>query len=547
MKKRLLSVVLISTLASTLLLSGCGNNKTAQKGGKLNIDLQEIKTLDSGQVQDNVSATPINAAFEGLVRVNNFKVELAMAKECKVSKDKKTYTFTLKDSKWTDGKAVTAKDFEYAWKRLVNPKTKAAYSTFLNGIVKNADKISNGKLHAEKLGVKAKDDKTLVVNLEKPVPYFEEMTSFMTLFPIRKDIVEVQGEKYGSDPSKMVFNGPYIIESWQKGGKTILKKNKTYYSANDVKIDEIVFQDIKEQPTKYQMFKSKQLDCIEAIGEYRNKLKKDSNEGECILKSEKSPRLAFIAFNMNGKNKLLTNAKIRKALSVAIDRETYVNKIYKRGYTAYGLIPDTIKCNGEEFRKEVSEPLKYILKEKINPRELFIEGLKELKMDLDPSKYTFKYMAKNSDAFEKQTGEYFQEQWKNKIGINIILNQPASFADYISKYQSGEFELAMGGWGADYNDPSSMTGIFLKDDGNNASKYYNPAFDNIAMKANNETNAKNRINLYKKAEEIIVCKDSGLAPVYYKDLSFAEQKYVKGIQYPAFGSSHEFRWASIEK
>lgn len=556
MKKKIVAMLLTTALATTMLFTGCGStNKeakdsgktTAQSGGTLNVDLPEIKTLDSAQSQDNISATPIGAAFEGLTRTNNGKVELAAAKECKISEDKKTYTFILRDLNWTDGKPVIAKDFEYAWKRLVNPKTKSPYVTFINGIVKNADKISAGKVKVEELGVEAKDDKTLVVTLEKPVPYFEELTAFTALFPVRRDIVEAQGDKYGSDPTKMVFNGPFVIESWQKGGKTILKKNAKYYDAKTVKLDKIVFQDIKELSTKYQMFSAKQLDSIGATGEYRDKLKKDSEAGKCVFKSEKTPSAFYMIFNMDGKHKLLMNPKIRLALSLAMDRETYVNKIYKRGFVAYGLIPETIKCIDKEFRKEVPEPLKAVVAEKKDPKALFIEGLKELKMDPDPSKYTLNYMSQGSAAFDKQSGEYFQNQWKTKIGVNINIKQPASFSDYLTKCQSGEFEIAMSGWGADYNDPSSMTGVFRKDDGNNHGKYYNAKYEEIVTKANDELDAAKRLELFKQAEQLIVNEDAGIAPAFYKDLSSAEQNYVKGVQNPAFGPSQEFKWASIEK
>ncbi|KGN03556.1 peptide ABC transporter substrate-binding protein [Clostridium novyi A str. 4570] len=556
MKKKVLAVMLTAALATTMLFTGCGSSSkgakeagktTAKSGGTLNVDLPEIKTLDSAQSQDNISATPIGAAFEGLTRANNGKMELAAAKECKVSEDKKTYTFTLRDLNWTDGKPVTAKDFEYAWKRLVDPKTKAPYSTFINGIVKNAEKISGGKGNPEELGVKAKDDKTLVVTLEKPVPFFEELTAFTALFPVRRDIVEAQGEKYGSDPTKMVFNGPFVVESWQKGGKTVLKKNDKYYDAKDVKLDGVVFQDIKELPTKYQMFSAKQLDSIGATGEYREKLKMDGEKGKCVFKTAKTPSAFYMIYNMNGKNKLLTNPKIRLALSLAMDRETYVNKIYKRGFVAYGLIPETIKCIDKDFRAEVPEPLKAVIAEKKDPKALFVEGLKELKIDPDPSKYTLNYMSQGAAAFDKQSGEYFQNQWKTKIGVNVNITQPASFSDYLTKCQSGEFEIAMSGWGADYNDPSSMTDVFSKSNGNNHSKYYNAKYEEIIAKANAELDPAKRLDLFKQAEQLLVVEDAGIAPVFYKDLSSAEQNYVKGIQNPAFGASMELKWASIEK
>ncbi|KEI03482.1 peptide ABC transporter substrate-binding protein [Clostridium botulinum] len=555
MKKKVLAVLLTTALATTMLFTGCGSkqgangagNKSAQSGGTVNADLPEIKTLDSTQGNDQASATVLIAAFEGLTRSNNGKIELAAAKECVESSDKRTYTFKLRDLKWSDGKPVTSKDFEYAWKKLVDPKTKAPYGTFINNIVKNAEKISEGKGNKEELGIKAKDDKTLVVELERPTPFFKEVIAYPALLPLRKDIVEAQGDKYGSNPKKMVFNGPFVIESWQKGGKTVLKKNDKYYDAETVKLDKVVFQDIKELSTKYQMFSAKQMDLIGATGEYRDKLQKDAEAGKCNLKIEKAPSSFYMKFNMNGKNKLLMNPKIRLALSLAIDRETYVNKIYKRGFVSYGLIPETIKCIDKEFRKEVPEPLKAVVNERKDSKALFIEGLKELKMDPNPSKYTFNYLGQDSGAFDKQSAEYFQNQWKSKLDVNINIKLPASFSDYLTKSQAGEFDICMSGWGADYNDPSSMTEELRKDNGNNHGKYFNPKYEEICKKANVELDAVKRLELFKEAEKILIAKDAGVAPIFYKDLSGAEQKFIKGVQNPAFGGMYEFKWASIEK
>ncbi len=201
----------------------------------------------------------------------------------------------------------------------------------------------------------------------------------------------------------------------------------------------------------------------------------------------------------------------------------------------------------KDFRKEVPEPLKAVIAQKKDPKALFIEGLKELKMDPDPSKYTFNYMTQGSAASDKQSGEYFQNQWKTKIGVNTNIKQPASFSDYLTKCQSGEFDITLSGWSADYDDPSSMTDIFTKNNGNNHSKYYNPKYEELISKANVELDPSKRLELYKEAEQLIVVEDVGIAPVFYKDLSLAEQNYVKGIQHPAFGASSEYKWASIEK
>ncbi|MGY0372581.1 peptide ABC transporter substrate-binding protein [Clostridium sp. JNZ J1-5] len=557
MKKRILAVVMTATLAASVMLTGCGGGDkkgatdagkgqaNVQANGTLNLDLPEIKSLDSAQGQDVASFTPINAAFEGLARVNDGKLEPA-GSTWKVSEDGKTYTFTLKDFNWSDGKAVTAKDFEYSWRRLVNPATKAPYGTFLNGIVKNAEKISAGKAKPEELGVTAKDDKTLVVELERQVPYFLEMVAFPSLYPVREDVVKAQGDKYGTDPTKMVFNGPFVVTDWQKGAKMTLKKNDKYYDAAAVKLGTVTLQDIKELQTKYQMFTAKQLDAIPGTGEYAQKLKDDAAAGKIDFREAKQPSSFYMMFNMNGKNKLLTNKNIRLALSLAIDRDAYVNKIYKRGYVSYGLVPDVIKCGDKNYRAEVQEPLKAVIDQKKDPKALFVQGLKELGLNPDPSKYTLKYLGQGNTAFDKQSGEFYQNQWQTKLGIKIVLESPASFSDYLVKAQAGEFEIATSGWGADYNDPDSFISLFQKDNGNNHSKYYNPKYEDILKKLAAETDSAKRVELFKQAEQLLVVEDAGIAPTFYKDLKAAKQKYVQGIQYPAFGPNYELKWAYVE-
>lgn len=553
MKKKLLSVLLSATLALSVVLTGCGGGKAtndaakggAKAGGTLNMQLPEVKSLDSAQGQDQASFTPIGAAFEGLARVNDGKVEPAAA-TWKVSDDKKTYTFTLKDLNWTDGKAVSAKDFEYAWKRLVNPATKSPYGTLLNGVVKNAEAFSTGKAKADDMGVKASDDKTLVVQLERPVPYFLQLVAFASLYPVRQDIVEAQGDKYGTDPTKMVFNGPYVITEWQKGAKMTLKKNDKYYDATTVKLDTVTFQDIKELQTQYQMFTAKQLDVDPATGEYAQKFKDDAAAGKNVYIEKKAPSSFYMMFNQNGKNKLLLNSKIKLALSLAIDRESFINKIYKRGFVSYSLVPDVINAGDINFRTQVPEPLKAVFDEKKDVKALFIEGLKELKLDPDPSKYTIKYLSQNNAAIDKQMSEYFQNQWQTKIGVKIALEAPASFADYLVKAQAGEFEIAMSGWGADYNDPDTFIGLFQKDNGNNHSKYNNPKYEDILKKLAAETDDAKRVELFKQAEQLLIVEDAGIAPIFYKDTRSAEQNYVKGVQYPAFGGLYEVKWAYVE-
>lgn len=548
-RNKILALILTAALTLTTFV-GCGSGDKKSAGGEgkpkvMNFELADIKTLDPGRASDTASFTAVGAAFEGLARTNNGKVEKAGAESWEVSADKKTYTFKLRDYNWSDGKPVTAKDYVYGWTRILDPNTKSVYVDFLNG-VKNAKNFTAGKAKAEDLGLKAKDDKTFVVELERPIPFFEEMIAFPLLAPVREDIAKAQGDKYGTDPTKMVYCGPYTITAWQKGAKLTLKKNDKYYDKDAVKTDEVNLSVIKEMQTRYQMLMNKEIDAAAVTGEYIDKLKNDVKSGKISGIEQADPTSFYMMFNQTGKNKLLTNPKIRLAFSLAIDRETYVNKIYKRGFVSKGLVPTIIKCGDVVYRDKVQEPLKELLDQNKDPKALFIEGLKELGLDPNPSKHTVKYLPQDSSAFDKQSAEFFQNQWQSKIGVNVQLDSAASFADSVKKAHDGNFEIAMSGWGADYNDPDSFIGIFTKDHGNNYGKYSSDKYEELYKKILNETDNTKRLELFAQAEKLLVNEDAGIAPIFYKDRRNFFQNNVKGLQHPAFGATYELKWVYSE-
>lgn len=544
--KRMLATLLASTLVLSVAFTGCGKTetKTAATKQEVNFRQEAVKTMDSSRASDSASFDVVQNVQETLYVSKNDKPVPGAAEKYDVSDDKKTYTFHIRDTKWSDGKKLTAKDFEYAWKRVLNPETKANYAFFLFP-VKNAEKFYKGEAKAEEVGIKAVDDKTLKVELENPTAYFLQLITFPVLSPLRQDVVEKSGDKYGSDPSKMVYSGPFTVATWQRGSKIVLKKNANYYNAKNTKLDTVNYKIIKETSTAYQMFSNKQLDTMYGTGEYLDKLRQDSKDGKIDMTHEPSPSAFYMMYNQTGKVKLLTNAKIRRALGIAVDNKTYVDKLYKRGYVAEGLVPAGIMAGDKEYRKEVKEPFATVKNE--DPKALFIEGLKELGLDPDPSKYTLKYLAQASDADTRKNSEFFQQTWQKKIGCKIELQAPASFADYLKKAETQQFEIAMSGWGADYNDPLTFMALFKSGDGNNNGKYNNPKYDELVKKIELETDTDKRIELIKEAEELLLVKDAGITPLFYKDKLGFRQKYIKGLQYPSFGGTYQLRWAYVEK
>jgi oligopeptide transport system substrate-binding protein len=219
------------------------------------------------------------------------------------------WTFHLRDFNWADGKPVTAKDFVYSWRRLLNPKTASQYAAFAY-CVKGAQAYNEGKGQAEDVGVKAVDDKTFEVTLEYAVPYFINLTAFSNLYPLRQDSVEAGGEKYGQDPAGIIGNGPFVISEWVKGSKAVLKKNDKYWDAKSVKLQTVTINVVKEDAPRMQMFSNKQIDTVLAKAEYKDKFSELAKKGEVVMTSSYDPSEAFEFFNVGDKSKLF---RIRKS------------------------------------------------------------------------------------------------------------------------------------------------------------------------------------------------------------------------------------------
>lgn len=543
--KKAISTFLISGLI-VILFTGCGskNSTSAKNLKKLNLTTGAIKTMDSVKATDSESFNIAQNTQETLLVYDNNKPVPGAAKSFEKSKDEKTYTFHLRDGlKWSDGKDLTSKDFKYAWMRMLDPNVAAGYSFFLFG-VKNGENYFNGKAKAEDVGIRTPDDKTLVVELENPIPYFSQLVAFPALAPQRKDVVEKQGEEYGSREEGLVFSGPFMISNWQRGAKVELVKNPNYWNAKNIKLDEVNLTQISEANTQYQMFLSGQLDVMFKVnGEYIKELQKGVSENKWDEVSGVMPTVFYNQFNFKS-NKILQNTKVRQALSIAINREEYTKDILKSGVPAYGLVPDGIVVGDMNYRKEVKEPLKEIMKK--DPKKLFVEGLKELGLDPDPSKYNINFLLQGSSSTYKNLGEYLQNTWKNKIGVNIKLSIPADFSDFLRKEDSGEFDIAMAGWGADYNDPMTFLDLYGAKNGSNYGKYNDPKVNELLEKLQTEINIDKRLDMYKEIEKIEVAENPAVAPTYYLDIHSFQKKYVHGMQYPKFGGSYQLRWTYIE-
>lgn len=542
--KKVLAAVLTAALLSTSVLAGCGKapapttEPTAQIDADQTINIvgYDYTALDPSVVSDTESFTSLSQVDEGLMTetLKDGKVTnvLSGASDMKKSADGLTYTFTIRDSKWSDGQPVKAQDYEYSWKRLCDPKVSQDYQLFM-GVemgIKGAPTSGSDAYKPDEIGVKATDDKTLVVTLKQPTAYFESTLSFKGLVPQRKDIVDKLGDKYGQDYKNMVFNGPFIISDYAKGSKIVYTKNDNYWDAKNVKLKTANGNIINEPTTAVQMFQNGQLDMVGATKDDLVKLKQMADAGTYDYYKAADPSVFYFIFNTT--NKYLKSPKIRLALSLAYNRDQMIQAIWQRYIPAYGIAAPNMTLGDKEYRTAVPEPLKAV---KDDPKQLLADGLKDLGLDPDPSKVEFTLWASAASSSVNAQTQFIQSQWQKNLGIKLTIKNAVDSPAYFKERTKGNFDICTGGWGADYNDVTSFFILFTTGNGNNNGKYSNPQYDKLVTDANKESDPAKRTEMFKQAETILVAQDAAVSPYVYHDVQSFRQKYLKGMYIPLFG------------
>lgn len=557
-KKLLATIVSCLVIASTALV-GCGGSsggssgKGLDKEQYLNLVLdQEPKNLDPSKSTDLYSSQVISEVYEGLTRIEVDKngkdvVKPAGAEKWESSKDGLKWTFHLRDYEWSDGKKVTAKDFEYGIKRTLDPKIASQYAYLLYPI-KNAEKFNtdkSGNFSANEVGVKAIDDKTLEITLEKPCAYFLKTTYFKVMMPQRQDVVEKYGEKFGTEAANMVFCGPFTIKEWVHSNKVELVKNEKYWDAKSVKLQKATMKIIDNEGSRMQELLNGSLDIAKVRKpEWKEKFDK-SQKFDLVKLPDPSTNYEFY----NQKDKLFKNAKVRKAFSLAINREDVSKTLFKGIFTpAYGWVPSQLQIGDKEFRKEAGEePIKKLKEENKDPKKLLVEGLKELGMDPDPSKVTVNYLTGATDDQQKEICEYFQQMYEKVLGVKVKIEY-VQWPVYMNRINNADYQMSGMGWSGDYDDPMTefdlwMTGMNMVPTG-----WSNAKYDELIKKAASLPEEKNaeRMKAFKEAEKILLYDDAVVAPFVYRNKQIYKEKYVKGIMIPLFGSEMDIKYAYTE-
>lgn len=530
---------------STVTLVACGGQSKETKAGSKDVinwyTPTEIITLDISKNTDRYSAMAIGNSGSNLLRVGkDGKLVADLAEKVDISKDGKTYTATLRDGlKWSDGSDLTAEDFVYTWQRMVDPKTASEYAYLTTDAhLKNADKILSGEIKDfSQLGVKAEGNK-IIFTLDIPAPQFESLLSFSNFVPQKKAFVEKAGKDYGTNSDKLIYSGPYTVKDWNgTSGSFKLVKNKYYWNAKKVKTKTINVQTVKKPDTAVQMYKQGQLDFANISGTSAifnaNKNNKDMIE---IAEA----RADYIVYNETGSVKALTNAKIRKALNLATDREGLVKAAVDTGSkAAKALAPAGLEklTDGTDLSEHVAQPYSY---NKEEAAKLFKEGLQELGVD----KLTLTMEADSDNPAKKAAVDYLKEAWEKNLPGFTLEEKFVTFKQRLKDTSNQNFEIAFVSWGGDYPEGSTFYGLFTTTSDYNYGKIASPEYDK-AYKEALTTHALDKdaaADDYKAAEKALY-EGAHYNPLYNLSNAGLQNPNIKGLVRNSTGLDVDFSQA----
>lgn len=539
MKRKSLATAISMLLVIALLASGCvskpgtnggneGEAPTSSNGASKNefrMNLStEPPTMDPAQAQDQVSATVINGVYEGLTRINEKgEVLPAVAKEWKMSEDGKTYTFTIRDdAKWSNGDAVTAQDFEYSWKRVLDPDLKpepSAYA-YLLYYIQGAEAYNTGKGSADDVAVKARDEHTLEVKINAPAPYFASIMAFQTYFPVHQSVKD--NPAFAAEASTMITNGPFKLSEWKKNTSMTLIPNENYYEKDQIKLSKVYFTMVNDSGSELSMYQTDKLDYAGMptglLPLDQLSTLKESNPNEFNIKGTAS----LYYFLLNTTEKPFDNVKVRKALSMAISRKDITEKVTQGGQLpAFGLVPPGILGQKEEFRSEVSDD--YFKEDYEEAKKLLAEGLAESNMTEMPE-FSIIY---NTNDLHQKVAEAIAEMWRVNLGIKANIGNQ-EWGVFLKNRNALNYEAARGGWGADYNDPISFIDLFTTQSGNNNTGYAKKEYDALVDQAYGTDDQAIRMKAMADAEKMLM-DDRPIIPLYYYSTVYMMKPGFKDI------------------
>ena len=503
----------------------------------------EPPSLDPTKQVDAVSYFWLGHMFEGLLAYDEKGVLVPGAAESfKVSPDQLTYTFTLRrDGKWHDGKPVTAQDFEFAFRRLVEPSYASEYSFMAGaaGIV-HADEVVGKKLPVTALGAHALDDRTFEVKLSRPVPYFASLMAFQVFFPIRKDLAEKYADKFAASAESLIGNGPFKLASWQKEQSIRLEKAETYWNRGAIRLTAIESPAlVKDAQANFNNFRTGGIDLS---GTSTPEIIKQAQDARLKIHTFPSGCVEYLNFNVRP-GRPFADRDLRRAVQAGISRAEFVNKIIGiPGYKpAYGIVPDHLPGSktGIPYRKEA--PLTLQDADQVAAKKHLAAYRQRTGQDKVPS---FTILAGDS-SIGKKYAEYFQNTLVRILGAEVRV-ETVPFKTQLQKGRDGQFDVMMGGWCPDYRDPMTYMDLLTTKNSNNYSGWSNKSYDDLISQASKAADPVARVKIFAEAEALLTA-EAPIVPTDQTGGAFVTAPGLTGVRRNSFGVDPDLHYARWEK
>lgn len=516
-------------------------DSTASAGGKvLSVQIgPNPETIDPALNSAVDGGNMILHTFECLLTWDqDSKLAPGQAESWETSEDGLTWTFHLRDGlKWSDGSALTANDFVYSWRRVCDPMVAAPYAETVLGMVEGYEDAIGGNLEA--LGVEAPDDSTLVVHLSQPCSYFGSLAAFATLSPVQQATVDTNGDSWAVAADTYICNGPFYISEWVPGSYIMCTKNPNYWNADAVKLDAIKFNLIEDSNASYSAYQTGEILFIKDVPTEEI----PSLEGNEEFHVE--PIIGTYYLSLNTQREPFNDPKVRKALSLAIDREYVANTLMQGTYSPAGnfMGPGWIDTDESQFMDNANGGQPYI---DTTTHEANVEEAKQLLADAgypDGAGFPTITYSTNDAGYHKVVAEYLQQAWA-EIGVELQVDI-VEWASFTPMRRNGDFDASRNGWVGDYSDPSNMLDLLYSSNGNNDGKFSNAEYDAAMDLSRTTLDAKERSEALHKAEDILMDEAACIPVAYYNDFWLQSSK-ITGMWHSAYGYWY-FMYADIEE
>ena len=532
----LAGAALLGTAGCGSVFEGGGGGGSAQKTDTLNINLlTEVPDLNSATTSDATSFNVLTNLMEGFYRLDpDQNPKPAAAEGVEISKDELTYTFTLRDGlAWSNGDPVTSHDYKYAWLHVLDPETAATYAYIISTFVKGADEYNTDKAGPDAVAIETPDDKTLSVELVSKSPFFLQLTSFVTYFPLNQEFVEKMGDKYAQDGDHLLYNGPYTMTAGSQGGGStvVLQKNEKYWDKDNVAVKTINGRIVKDNDTAINLYEAGDL-AITAL------------TGDTVKHYQDSPDFyrrvePFTVYGRLNQHALgLDNLNIRKALMIGFDREALTDQVLQDGSVpAYGFVPPAISPgSGNQTFRQANGDL--VPKDVDSARALWEKGVEEVG---EEPKLTALFL---DDTAGRDIATYMKDQYKKNLGFDLGV-EIVTFDAALDRVDAEDYQINYSfGWIGDYDDPMTFMDLYLSDSPFNNSFFENEEYDRLIKEAQTTSDLDLRMQNMLKAERILI-EQAGTVPVFYNAVSGLIKPYFKGYTPHPFGGD-DYKYASIQ-